>query len=56
MDRIKMQTKKPMKDIDSAVRSRLIKVALGVYPPVLIVMLVLGAKMLGSLKNQTRLQ
>jgi hypothetical protein len=39
-----------MKDIDSAVRSRFIQVAFRVYPPVLIVMLVLGAKMFGSLK------
>ncbi len=39
-----------MKDIDSAARSRLIQVAFRVYPPVLIVMMVLGARMLGSLK------
>jgi hypothetical protein len=41
---------KPMKDIDSAFRSRIILVACRVYPPVLIVMLVLGTLMFGSLK------
>ncbi len=38
---------KPMKNIDSAAISRLIQVAFRVYPPVLLLMLVLGAKMFG---------